>query len=529
MPLTLAIPVDRSPGETRVPVTPETVRKLIELGFSVIVEPGAGARAQFADALYEQAGAELVNSPVDLYQRADILLKINAPLDHREGMSGSELAALGSSNEKSKTWISFLAPGQNADLLEQFNTQHATALSLDAIPRISRAQKMDVLSSMANIAGYRAVIEAANQFGRFFTGQITAAGKVPPAKVLVIGAGVAGLAAIGAAKSLGAIVRAFDTRKEVKEQVESLGGEFLTIEQEEDGAGSGGYAKEMSQAFIDAEMALFLEQAKEVDIIITTALIPGKPAPKLITESMVKAMQPGSVVVDLAAPNGGNCECTVKDEIVKAHDVTIIGFTNLAARAATQASQLLSNNIWRLLEHLCPEKNGELVINLEDEITRSCTVVHAGNITWPPPPPKLSAAPKPAKPTQKTLTDSKPKPNKAKPIALYWLVAGTLMLTLGAVAPADFVSHVTVFVLAIFIGWQVVWNVSHSLHTPLMSVTNAISGIIILGALLQVSGSGSWLVSVMATVSVLVASINIAGGFYVTRRMLNMFRKGDPS
>jgi NAD(P) transhydrogenase subunit alpha len=352
---------------------------------------------------------------------------------------------------------------------------------------------------------------------------------VPPAKVLVIGAGVAGLAAIGAAKSLGAIVRAFDTRKEVKEQVESLGGEFLTIEQEEDGAGSGGYAKEMSQAFIDAEMALFLEQAKEVDIIITTALIPGKPAPKLITESMVKAMQPGSVVVDLAAPNGGNCECTVKDEIVKAHDVTIIGFTNLAARAATQASQLLSNNIWRLLEHLCPEKNGELVINLEDEITRSCTVVHAGNITWPPPPPKLSAAPKPAKPTQKTLTDSKPKPNKAKPIALYWLVAGTLMLTLGAVAPADFVSHVTVFVLAIFIGWQVVWNVSHSLHTPLMSVTNAISGIIILGALLQVSGSGSWLVSVMATVSVLVASINIAGGFYVTRRMLNMFRKGDPS
>jgi NAD(P) transhydrogenase subunit alpha len=530
MPLTLAVPVDTAPGETRVPLTPDTTRKLIELGFSVIVEPGAGSKAQFADVLYEQAGATLVANAGDLYQQADVLLKINGPLDKREGLSGSELAALGSSGSRPKTWISFLAPGQNQPLLDQFNEQHATALSLDAIPRISRAQKMDVLSSMANIAGYRAVIEAANQFGRFFTGQITAAGKVPPAKVLVIGAGVAGLAAIGAAKSLGAIVRAFDTRKEVKEQVESMGGEFLTIELEEDGAGTGGYAKEMSKAFIDAEMALFMEQAKEVDIIITTALIPGKPAPKLITEAMVEAMQPGSVVVDLAAPNGGNCDCTVKDEIVRAHDVTIIGFTNLAARAATQASQLLSNNVWRLLEHLCPNKDGELVINLDDEITRGCTVVHGGDITWPPPPPKLSAAPKPApKPKADTAKDTKPVSRKAKPIALYWLVAGGLLLGLGAVAPADFVSHFTVFVLAIFIGWQVIWNVSHSLHTPLMSVTNAISGIIILGALLQISGSGSWLVSILATISVLVASINIAGGFYVTRRMLNMFRKGDPS
>ncbi len=530
MSLTLAVPVDTSPGETRVPVTPDTTRKLIDLGFSVIVEQGAGSKAQFADALYEQAGAQLIANPADLYQQADVLLKINSPLDNRDGLPGGELEALGSSGTRPKTWISFLAPGQNQHVLEQFNEKHATALSLDAIPRISRAQKMDVLSSMANIAGYRAVIEAANQFGRFFTGQITAAGKVPPAKVLVIGAGVAGLAAIGAAKSLGAIVRAFDTRKEVKEQVESMGGEFLTIELEEDGAGTGGYAKEMSQDFIDAEMALFMDQAKEVDIIITTALIPGKPAPKLITEAMVKAMQPGSVVVDLAAPNGGNCECTVKDEIVKAHDVTVIGFTNLAARAATQASQLLANNVWRLLEHLCPNKDGQLVIDLDDEITRSCTVVHAGDITWPPPPPKLTAAPKPttAPPADKAA-DTKVASKKAKPIALYWLIAGALILGLGAVAPADFVSHFTVFVLAIFVGWQVIWNVSHSLHTPLMSVTNAISGIIILGALLQISGSGSWLVSVLATISVLVASINIAGGFYVTRRMLNMFRKGDPS
>ncbi len=530
MSLTLAVPVDRAPGETRVPVTPDTTRKLIDLGFTVLIEPGAGTRAQFADTLYEQAGAELEADVTRLYQRADVLLKINGPQAQAEGLSGSELEALGSTPEKAKTWISFLAPGQNAPLLEQFNNQHATALSLDAIPRISRAQKMDVLSSMANIAGYRAVIEAANQFGRFFTGQITAAGKIPPAKVLVIGAGVAGLAAIGAAKSLGAIVRAFDTRKEVKEQVESMGGEFLTIELEEDGAGTGGYAKEMSQAFIDAEMALFMEQAKEVDIIITTALIPGKPAPKLITEAMVEAMQPGSVVVDLAAPNGGNCECTVKDEIVKAHDVTVIGFTNLAARAATQASQLLANNLWRLLEHLCPNKDGQLVIDLTDEITRGCTVVHGGDITWPPPPPKLSAAPKPAASSvPKTAEEPATAPRKARPIALYWLIAGALILGLGAVAPADFVSHFTVFVLAIFIGWQVIWNVSHSLHTPLMSVTNAISGIIILGALLQISGSGSWLVSVLATISVLVASINIAGGFYVTRRMLNMFRKGDPS
>ncbi|PTY37250.1 NAD(P) transhydrogenase subunit alpha [Saccharospirillum sp. MSK14-1] len=519
--MTIAVPRDRLPGETRIAVTPDTTRKLIELGFTVRIESDAGAAAQFSDERYAEAGADITDDVAALYDQADVLVKINGPQPQHPALNGSELDALGNN----KTWISFLAPAQNETTLNTFADRGANAVSLDAIPRISRAQKMDVLSSMANIAGYRAVIEAANQFGRFFTGQITAAGKIPPAKVLIIGAGVAGLAAIGAAKSLGAVVRAFDTRKEVKEQVESMGGQFLTVELEEDGSGSGGYAKEMSQAFIDAEMALFMEQAKEVDIIITTALIPGKPAPKLITEEMVKAMAPGSVVVDLAAPNGGNCECTLTDEIVEQHDVKIIGFTNLAARAATQASQLLSNNVLRLFEHLCPNKDGELTFDLEDDITRGCTVVHQGKVIWPAPPPQISAVPKAepktTEPTPETTTATK----RAQPIALYWLIAGALLLGLGAVAPADFIGHFTVFVLAVFVGWQVIWNVSHSLHTPLMSVTNAISSIIIIGSLLQVSGSGSTLVTVLAAIGILVTSINIAGGFYVTRRMLNMFRR----
>jgi len=521
MPLNIAVPRDRLPGETRVPVTPDTAKKLIDLGFTVTLESGAGDAAQFADDLYRDAGVTIETDVAKLYRESDVLLKINGPQSEHDALSGSEMDAL----DKGKTWISFLGPGQNPDLLEQFKQKGVTACSLDAIPRISRAQKMDVLSSMANIAGYRAVIEAANQFGRFFTGQITAAGKIPPAKVMVIGAGVAGLAAIGAAKSLGAVVRAFDTRLEVKEQVESMGGEFLTVEMEEEGSGSGGYAKEMSKEFIEAEMALFMDQAKDVDIIITTALIPGKPAPKLITEEMVKAMQPGGVVVDLASPNGGNCECTVKDEIVERHGVKIIGFTNLAARAATQASQLLANNLLRLIEHLCPEKNGELVFDLDDEITRGCTVVHQGDVLWPPPPPKISAAPKPKAEPKAEEPEAATPVKRAQPIALYWLIAGAALLGLGSVAPPEFVSHFTVFVLAVFVGWQVIWNVSHSLHTPLMSVTNAISSIIIIGSLLQVSGSGSTVVTVLAAIGILVTSINIAGGFYVTRRMLNMFRK----
>jgi NAD(P) transhydrogenase subunit alpha len=521
MPLNIAVPRDRQPGETRVPVTPETAKKLIDLGFTLTLESGAGNAARFADGLYRDAGVAIESDVARLYREADVLLRINGPQTEHEALKEPELDVLG----KGKCWISFLGPGQNPDLLEQFKQRGQTACSLDAIPRISRAQKMDVLSSMANIAGYRAVIEAANQFGRFFTGQITAAGKIPPARVMVIGAGVAGLSAIGAAKSLGAVVRAFDTRPEVREQVESMGGEFLTVDIAEEGSGAGGYAKEMSKEFIDAEMALFMEQAREVDIIITTALIPGKPAPKLITEAMVKAMKPGGVVVDLASPNGGNCECTVKDDIVERHGIKIIGFTNLAARAATQASQLLANNLLRLLEHLCPEKNGELVFDLEDEITRGCTVVHQSNILWPPPPPTVSVAPKPKPEAGADNPVTVAVIKRAQPIALYWLIGGTALLGLGSVAPADFVSHLTVFVLAVFVGWQVVWNVSHSLHTPLMSVTNAISSIIIIGSLLQVSGTGSALVTVLASIGILVTSINIAGGFYVTRRMLNMFRK----
>lgn len=523
MPHTIAIPRDRQRGETRIAVTPDTTRKLCTLGFHVLLERGAGETAQYADALYEAAGAELTDDVKSLFERADVLLKINGPAAH-EALPGTELEAM----KDGATWISFLAPAQNKELLESFKLKQINAISLDAIPRISRAQSMDVLSSMANIAGYRAVIEAAHQFGRFFTGQITAAGKVPPAKVLVIGAGVAGLAAIGAAKSMGAIVRAFDTRAEVKEQVESMGGEFLTVELEEDGSGAGGYAKEMSQAFIDAEMALFMEQAKEVDIIITTALIPGKPAPRLITAEMVKAMKPGSVIVDLAAPNGGNCEGTVKDQVVQSHGVTLIGYTNMASLAAAQASHLLSNNLLRLIEHLCPEKNGELSFDLEDAITRGCTVTHQGEILWPPPPPQISAAPKAAPKTEPPAQPVSTAAKRAKPIALYWLVAGAALLGLGAVAPPDFVSHFTVFVLAIFVGWQVIWNVTHALHTPLMSITNAISSIVIIGSLLQISGSGSDLVTAMAFIGVLVTSINIAGGFYVTRRMLHMFRReGD--
>lgn len=512
MPLTIAVPRDSAPGEARVPVSPVTTKKLVDLGFKVAIESNAGTASLFSDEDYINAGAHIETDTKTLLNTADVILKINAP------SQVSDIEAL----KAGQTWISFLAPAQNGEYLEAFKSKEVSAIALESIPRISRAQKMDILSSMANIAGYRAVVEAATNFGRFFTGQVTAAGKIPPAKVLVIGAGVAGLAAIGAAKSMGAIVRAFDTRPEVKEQVESMGGAFLTVEIEEDGAGTGGYAKEMSKEFIEAEMALFMEQAKDVDIIITTALIPGRPAPKLITEDMVKAMKPGSVVVDLAAPNGGNCACTVKDDVVTAHGVKIVGYTNMASRAANQASILLSNNVFSLIEHFSPEKNGEMVFDLEDEITRGCTVVHDKEILWPPPPPKLSAAPKTV---EKPAVAAAPVTKKAQPIALYWVIVGALMLGLGKVAPADFMSHFTVFVLSVFIGWQVVWNVSHSLHTPLMSVTNAISGIVIIGSLLQITSEGSTIVTILATIGILVTSINIAGGFYVTRRMLNMFRK----
>ena len=431
--------------------------------------------------------------------------------------------------------IGFLWPAKNTNLLDALKNRNITALAMDCVPRISRAQKMDALSSMANIAGYRAVVEAANHFGSFFTGQITAAGKVPPAKVLVIGAGVAGLSAIGTAKGLGAIVRAFDTRLAVKDQVKSMGADFLELEFEESGEGDGGYAKVMSDEFIRAEMELFAEQAKDVDIIVTTALIPNKPAPKLVTAEMVKSMKPGSVVVDLAAENGGNCELTQHGKIVREHDVTIIGFSDFPSRLPTQASTLYGNNIVNLLTDMTVDKTGELTIDLEDQVVRGALVTHGGGITWPPPPLEPSPQPKPKSTPPDVSEDPVTIPGESPevPFMQRWgmtLFVGVILVLflygLGQYAPKSFMPQITVFVLACFVGWQLVWNVTPALHTPLMSVTNAISGIIVLGAILQMQPDFS-LATGFALVAVLVATINIAGGFYVTQRMLSMFRKQD--
>ena len=515
----IAVPREIHAGERRVATTPEVVRQILKLGFEVSVEAGAGAHASFSDEAYAEAGASVVSDTRSLWNDADIVLKVRAPEPHPElGCDEVELLKSG------QTLISFVWPGQNEELMQRLAATGANVLAMDSVPRISRAQKMDALSSMANIGGYRAVIEAAHHFGRFFTGQITAAGKVPPAKVMIIGAGVAGLAAIGAAKSLGAIVRAFDTRPEVKEQVQSMDAEFLELDFEEEGSGAGGYAKVMSEEFIKAEMALFAEQAREVDIIITTALIPGKPAPKLITKEMVESMADGSVIVDLASEQGGNCELTVPGEVAHAHGVTIIGFTDLPSRLATQSSQLYGTNLRHLLTELTPEKDGNIVINMDDEAIRGATVINAGEITWPPPAPTLSAAPaKAAAPAAPPPAPVERKQNPWMPAIL--LGAGAVALwALGRVAPAEFMSHFTVFVLSCFVGYQVIWNVTPALHTPLMSVTNAISGIIVIGALLQISTS-SFLITLLAAIAVLIATINIAGGFLVTQRMLRMFRK----
>jgi NAD(P) transhydrogenase subunit alpha len=425
-----------------------------------------------------------------------------------------------------QTLISLIMPGQNPELLETLTKSGGTTLAMDMVPRISRAQKMDVLSSMANIAGYRAVVEASQHFGRFFTGQITAAGRIPPAKVLVIGAGVAGLSAIGAAKSMGAIVRSFDTRPEVKEQVESMDAEFLMLdfEEDEDGSGEGGYAKVMSDEFIAAEMALFAEQAKEVDIIITTALIPGKPAPRLITAEHVELMTEGSVIVDLAAETGGNCELTEPGKVVVKNGVTIIGYTDLPSRLATQSSQLYATNLRHLLSDMTPEKDGQLVVDFEDEVVRGATICKDGETTYPPPAPKISAAPpKPAEEPAPVAPVEEKKPSVAGPI-IGMIVGGLALLGLGAVAPPSFMAHFTVFVLACFVGYMVIWNVTAALHTPLMSVTNAISSIIIIGALLQISSTDK-VIMWIAIVTAGITAVNIAGGFAVTRRMLDMFRK----
>lgn len=530
----IGIPKEIYEGEKRVATTPDVVEKLKKLGFTVAVESGAGALSSLSDEAFAAAGCEIVADTRALWNSSDIVLKVRAPAMHPAlGVHEADLL------RANQTLISFIWPAQNKELLERLAKTGANILAMDCVPRISRAQKLDALSSMANIAGYRAVVEAAHHFGRFFMGQITAAGKVPPAKVMVIGAGVAGLAAIGAANGLGAIVRAFDTRPEVKDQVKSMGAEFLELDFKEEGSGVGGYAKQMSEEFIKAEMALFAAQAKEVDVIVTTALIPGKRAPVLITADMVKSMKPGSVIVDMAAEQGGNCELTEPGQVTVKHGVTIIGFTDLPSRLPGQSSQLYGSNLWRLLEELCPKKDGAININMEDEVIRGTTVVKAGEITWPPPPPRLSVAP--AKPEAATpapqVAEKKTSTGKGHggghgksaqassgtPYVAMG-VAAVFLLVAGQFAPPAFMNQLTVFVLACFVGYMVVWNVTASLHTPLMSVTNAISGIIALGALLQVSSENP-LVRAFAGIAILVATINIAGGFLVSHRMLKMFRK----
>ena len=511
----IGIPKESLAGETRTACTPDTVAGLKKLGFEVCVESGAGSAASFDDAAYEAAGAQ-TGSAAEVW-KCPLVYKVNAP-------NGNEIRRL----KEGQTLVSFIWPAQNPELVQKLADKKVNVLAMDMVPRISRAQSLDALSSMANISGYRAVIEAANAFGRFFTGQITAAGKVPPAQVLVIGAGVAGLAAIGTANSLGAVVRAFDTRLEVAEQIESMGGKFLKLDFPQESGGSGdGYAKVMSDEFIAAEMKLFAEQAKEVDIIITTAAIPGKPAPKLITAAMVESMKPGSVIVDLAAATGGNCELTRPGELfVTDNGVKIIGYTDMANRLAGQSSQLYATNLVNLTKLLSPNKDGEIALDFDDVIIRNMTVTRDGDITFPPPPIQVSAAPQQAqRPSESPAAKPAPQPVPAWKKLAPAVIAAVLVLWVGAVAPAAFLNHFIVFVLACIIGYYVVWNVSHSLHTPLMSVTNAISGIIVVGALLQI-GQGNGFVSFLAFFAVLIASVNIFGGFFVTRRMLNMFRKG---
>ncbi len=512
------------PGENRVAMTPDSAVQLAKLGHSACIQSGAGAKAGFSDAAYAAAGVEVLPDAKAVIAAADVIVKVRGP-------EAAELATF----QDGQTLISFFWPAQNPELLEQAAKKSLSVIAMDMVPRISRAQKMDALSSMANIAGYRAVIEAGNNFGRFFTGQVTAAGKVPPAKVLIVGAGVAGLAAIGTSVSLGAIVHAFDVRPEVAEQIESMGANFVFLEFEEaqDGAATGGYAAPSSPEFREKQLAKFRELAPEMDIVITTALIPGRPAPKLWTEDMVQMMKPGSVIVDLAAERGGNCDLTVPDQkIVTDNGVTIVGYTDFPSRMAAQASTLYSTNIRHMLSDLTPNKDGVILHNMEDDVIRGATVAHVGTVTYPPPPPKIAAIAA-AKPKEKAR-ELTPEERRAQEVAAFKAqtrnqvsliaIGGGLLLLAGLYAPASFMSHFIVFVLAVFVGFQVIWNVSHSLHTPLMAITNAISSIIILGALLQI-GSGGVLVVILAALSVFMAGINIFGGFLVTRRMLAMFQK----
>ena len=504
----IGIPRESQAGETRVAATPQTVGQILKLGYSVVVESGAGAASSFSDAAYEQAGAS-IGSPWE----AEVVLKVNAPTDE-------EIAKL----RDGATLVSLISPALRPELVEKLSARPITVLAMDAVPRISRAQSLDVLSSMANIAGYRAVVEAAHAFGRFFTGQVTAAGKVPPAKVLVVGAGVAGLAAIGAAGSLGAIVKATDPRPEVADQVKSLGGEYVSVDPNAGEVSATGYAKEMGEDYKAREAALYAELAREVDIIITTALIPGRPAPRIITADMVASMKPGSVLVDMAAANGGNVEGTVKDEaVVTDNGVTIIGYTDLAGRLPATASQLYGTNLVNLLKLITPAKDGNLVLDFEDVVQRSVTVVRDGALTWPPPPVQVSAAPAAAKTEPVAAPKTKEPMSTGRRLGLA-LGGAAVLFVLLALSPAALQMHLTVFALAIVIGYYVIGNVHHALHTPLMSVTNAISGIIVVGALLQV-GETDAVIATLATVAILLASINIFGGFAVTRRMLAMFSR----
>ena len=536
MPQVIGVPKEVFPGEKRVATVPDVVEKLLKLGFSVAVESGAGDAASIGDDAYRAAGAKIVPDAPAVWSSDDIVFKVRAP-------SRDEVNLL----REGMTLVSFIWPAQNPDLLRELASRKCTVLAMDSVPRISRAQKLDALSSMANIGGYRAVIEAAHEFGRFFTGQITAAGKVPPAKVFVIGAGVAGLAAIGTASGLGAIVRANDTRPEVGDQIKSLGGEFVPVDYLEEGSGVGGYAKVMSEGFQKAQREVFAKQAREVDIIITTALIPGKPAPKLITAEMVRSMKPGSVIVDMAAEQGGNCELTEPGKVAVRHGVIIIGYTDLPSRLPRQASNLYATNLFRLSEDLCKAKDGRYDVNMDDEVIRGTTVVKDGVVTWPPPAPKLSAVPaaaaaqKPAVPEKKGYGHGGgAEPMAAGTTAMIFGAAALLFALIGAYAPAAFLGHFTVFVLACFVGYMVVWNVTPALHTPLMSVTNAISSIIIIGALVQISppilpnemaavaGEGARpdaIIRWLAVVGIALTAINMFGGFAVTQRMLSMFRK----
>ena len=531
MSLTIGVPREVFAGEKRVATVPEVVEKLVKLGFAVCVQSGAGEAANFSDEAYQAAGATLVATGEQVYGVADVVFKVRAP-------TAGEVAQL----REGATLIGFVWPAQNPELMQQLAGRKATVLAIDALPRqLSRAQKMDALTSMAGVSGYRAIIEAAHAFGRPFNGQVTAAGKIPPAKVFIAGAGVAGLAAIGAAANLGAIVRANDTRAEVADQVVSLGGVFVKVDYDEEGSGGGGYAKVMSEGFQAAQRAMYAQQAREVDIIVTTALIPGKPAPRLITAEMVQSMKPGSVIIDMAAEQGGNCELTVPGEAVVRHGVTLVGYTDLVSRLATQSSTLYSNNLLRLAEELCKAKDGALHVNMDDDAIRGLTVIKDGAITWPPPPLK-AATPIAAKPAVAAAAPPKKSSHghggSSEPMSAGSLLAvsaagAVLFWLVGAFAPAPFLGHFTVFVLACFIGYMVVWNVTPSLHTPLMSVTNAISSIIAVGALIQVApplaggaaGRPDQLILGLAVAALVLTAINMFGGFAVTRRMLAMFRK----